>query len=237
MIDFLYIHDTIVCGVDTMNKRIILPAIIITAFLFSLGLERLYTEAFLNKDFFLQIHTAEDLLFVTSITIFLLSMPFFFFFFICFRNYKDLVLFTSIFIISSLAFAIYTIMAGSASSWTLTLRFFAGLSYFGCLLNFFISFGIVLQDYYDKLVTRSIMFFAIINYVFASFYTQYSKSFISRVAGDFPAGNLDRTFAAYDIIYLLIKLTMVVLSVLVILNLITRKEIGKRIYIFKQYEE
>ena len=237
MIDFFYIRDTIVCGDGTMNKRVVLPAILIIAFILNLGLNRLFTEAFLNQDFFLQIHTAEELVKVTSISTFLFSIPFYVIILICFRNYKDLCLFATITIIANLAFAFYTIMMSSSDSWTIPLRLFAGISYFGTLLNFFVSFGIVLQDYYDKLVTRSLMFFAIVNYVFASFYTQYSKGFIARVVGDFPPGNLDRTFVVYDWIYILIQLTMVVLSVLVILNLITRKEIGRKVYIFDQYKE
>ena len=220
-----------------MNKRVVLPAIIITAFILNVGLQSLYTEAFSNDNFFLQIHTAEGLLLVSTITTLLLSIPFYVIVLICFFSYKDLRIFVSIAIVVSIAFAVYTILMDNADSWTIILRIFAGISYFGSLLNFFVAFGIVLQDYYDKLVTRSLMMFAFVNYVFASFYTQYAKGFIARVAGDFPPGNLERTFEGYDNVYFVIKLIMVVLSVLVILNLIRRKEVGKIVYIFEQFEE
>ena len=176
-----------------MKKRVVLSTIIVTAFLLNLGLNRLFNEAFLNENFFLQIRTVEELVKVTSISTFLLSIPFYVVLLVCFMNYKDIRLFAVVAIIANLAFAIYTIKMSTSDSWTISLRVFAGISYFGSLFNFFVSFAIVLQEYYDKIVTRSIMLLAVVNYVFASFYTQYSKSFIARIVGDFPPGNIERT--------------------------------------------
>lgn len=220
-----------------MKKRIILPAIVIIAFLLNIGLNKLYDEAFLGNISFIQISTYEGLIILTSLTTCFLSIVFNIIIITCFRNYKELVIFSSISIIVIFSFTVYSILIVHSNSWTITLRIFAAISYFGSIINFFVSFGIVLQDYYDRLVNRSLMFFSVVNYVFASYYTQFAEGFLARLVGDLPPGNLERTFEAYDNIYLFIQLIMAVLAVLVILNLLVQKEMDKNVFVYVQFKE
>ena len=215
---------------NNKTKKIVFASIIMSAYILSIIFSMIAKQMYLNADPNSVFDVYQTYISLDYSIAFVLSTPFYIILIIFFRQYKDLTIFSSLALATSLSFVLYNILSFSVESGAIILTIFKLILILSAVTNVLISFKVILQEKYEVYINRSFFLFVVINYGFFSFYTPFVKWFIELFVGPYPHF-LRNTFMFYDVSYLLLQLVMAITQVIIIWSFIDNKVYNrKRIY-------
>jgi hypothetical protein len=95
------------------------------------------------------------------------------------------------------------------------MRLIGMVSFFGSIINLILTFGIVLQANKNKLIAVSLMFFAIVNFFFGSYYNFFLMDLIRALFGPIPS-DIIHALQVMEFVYFFLQVIMVILQVIII---------------------
>ncbi len=144
-----------------------------------------------------------------------LTVPFFLIIIIFYRKTPLITAFCVLTVLSQ--FGYYMVMENAAriSLDSITQRIYGSFSFFAGIAAFFVAFAVVLQNKTYKLIERSFLYFAIINYVFFSYFNFYLHSYLIRFFGPFEI-HIIKMYQVYYVVLIVIEVSLVVLQIILI---------------------
>lgn len=206
-------------------KKIVLPAIILVAFLLTQILDPIIFYLYNNN---LDMEVPKVLgsyWLVWGLIKFTLSTAFYVIVFIYFRKYKLLVIFSISVLVTSFSFSLYL-----GLRWLdvpdFLVRLFATLSFFGGMANILIAFIIILSEKFDKWVCNSLLLFGLVIYIDGSYYTGFLKGILVGIFGPFRGATL--ILEVYEFFFMAVYLLIAILQGLIIRGIMYHEEYGDK---------
>ena len=179
-----------------MKKRNLLMGIVFICAVLNIVLSRV-------MDNFLPIYTL------------ILTIPFYLIIIIFYRKTKLITIFCVLTILSQFGHYMLLFYSPFFEFSSPLMRVFGSFSFFFGIIGFFVAFALVLQHKTYKFTEISFLSFAIINYVFFSYFNFYFQNLLVRIFGPYEV-HIVKMFYVYYGVVLAIEIGVAILQVIVI---------------------
>jgi hypothetical protein len=202
-----------------MKKEHLFPLIIFLAFIIDLVTGRLLYNAYINQGLITTDAGYSSYVTTSMFLTFVFSTAYYVIILLFFREQRLLSIYSALAIVVGFAFAGYVSLTNYFELNTIIVRVYGSVSYFIAFANIILATSIVLKEIHTKLVALSLIYFSIIQFVFGTLVTDYVRGYLVGVFGPYES-NIQTLYIVYDIIVILLRLSVVILQVLSIRSLL-----------------
>ena len=212
-----------------MEKKYLFPLIIFLAFVIDIITGRVLYNVYLNSGVMSSDAGFASYTITTMALSLVFSVPFYVLILWKFPEHKLLSYYAAMSLIVAFCFAGYVSLANYFDWNTIIIKLYAGISYIIGFINIILATTIILKELHTKVVSISILYLAITQFVFGTLVVDYIRGYLVGFFGPYEE-NLAIVFVVYDSFLIFIQLTVVIVQILAIRSLLLVQEGHVRVY-------
>lgn len=212
-----------------MNKKLLFPLIILVTFMIDIISGRVLYNVYLNSGFISSSAGFASYTVNTMTITLIFSSTFYVLILLFFREHRLLSYYAALSLLVAFCFAGYVVLVNYFDFDTIIVRLYAGVSYVTGFINIILAVSIILKELHTKLVSTSILYLGVTQFVFGTLVVDYVRGYLTGFFGPFEE-QIQRVNNFYDGFLFFIQLTIVVVQILAIRSLLDVKEGHVRVY-------
>jgi hypothetical protein len=190
---------------DTMKKRFIFIPLIVISYL-----AHLYLYYFVFDE-------------IRPLISFFLTVPFYVIMYVYYQETRLIVTFSFISIFTYMAYWFFLGFLKEFAFNAPNMRLIGIVSFFGSLINMVIGFAIVLNANRNKFIALSFLLFAVVNFIFASYYNFFFENLIRSIFGP-DITDVNNALGAMEGLYVFLQILIVGMQAVIIYKLDINQE-------------
>jgi len=166
---------------------------------------------------------------------FLLTVPFYVIVYVYYRETKLVVTYSFISVFTTLSYWVFMSLLNFYNLNSPNMRLVGMVSFFGSVINLMIGFGIVLQANKNRFIALSFLFFAIVNFFFASYYNFFLKNLIASIFGPIQS-DINDALVILEIFYFVLQFFIVIAQSIIIFIFDRNQQFNNQTFEISKYD-